>query len=232
MTITASTFQLPQSIPTVRTEQEKRLMKPVNDEMGQKEFLLLFTTQLQNQDPLDPMKNEQFVAQLAQFSQLEATVSMADKMNNVFDAMMGERMLQGASLIGKKVAVPNGPAILKNGAPISGIISIPNGADSIEMNVYNKLGQLVKTETMGRRMPGEVTVRWDGTDRNGQLLPDDSYRIIATVRSQGQLTQVPIATPAVVKSVSFSAEANDLVLEVSNGATINFREVKKIDGDL
>ena len=46
--------------------------------MGQKDFLTLFTTQLKCQDPLDPVKNEAFVAQLAQFSQLEATTSMAD----------------------------------------------------------------------------------------------------------------------------------------------------------
>ncbi len=43
------------------------------DEMSQQAFLTLFTTQLQNQNPLDPVKNEAFVAQLAQFSQLEAT---------------------------------------------------------------------------------------------------------------------------------------------------------------
>ncbi|MBU3709128.1 MAG: hypothetical protein FGM20_08495, partial [Burkholderiaceae bacterium] len=50
------------------------------EEMGQQAFLTLFTTQLQNQDPLDPVKNEAFVAQLAQFSQLEATTKMADSM--------------------------------------------------------------------------------------------------------------------------------------------------------
>ena len=70
--------------------------------MGQKEFLLLFTTQLQNQNPLDPMKNEEFVAQLAQFSQLEATTSMSESLNGLVGSLQKERMLTGASLIGKK----------------------------------------------------------------------------------------------------------------------------------
>ena len=95
MSIDATTFQLPQTIPTVKAYNEEKLTKSVNEEMGQKEFLLLFTTQLQNQNPLDPMENEAFVAQLAQFSQLEATVTMGDKMTELADAMMGERMLQG-----------------------------------------------------------------------------------------------------------------------------------------
>ncbi|MDA0249218.1 MAG: hypothetical protein O2844_08960 [Proteobacteria bacterium] len=232
MSIDATTFQLPQTIPTVKAYNEEKLTKSVNEEMGQKEFLLLFTTQLQNQNPLDPMENEAFVAQLAQFSQLEATVTMGDKMTELADAMMGERMLQGSTLLGKRVAVPNGPAILKGGAPISGIIALPQGADNVELNVYSNAGQLVRTIPYGRQMPGDITVRWDGLNAQGTTMPDGPYRIIATVKSKGEVTQVPISTPDTVKSVTFSAEANDLVLEVSSGGTVNFSQVKRIDAAL
>ena len=232
MSIDATTFQLPQTIPTVKAYNEEKLTKSVNEEMGQKEFLLLFTTQLQNQNPLDPMENEAFVAQLAQFSQLEATVTMGDKMTELADAMMGERMLQGSTLLGKRVAVPNGPAILKGGAPISGIIALPQGADNVELNIYSNAGQLVRTIPYGRQMPGDITVRWDGMNAQGTTMPDGPYRIIATVKSKGEVTQVPISTPDTVKSVTFSAEANDLVLEVSSGGTVNFSQVKRIDAAL
>jgi len=70
--------------------------------MGQQDFLKLFTTQLQNQNPLDPTKNEAFVAQLAQFSQLEATTNMATQLTSFVSSQSGDRMLAGASLIGKK----------------------------------------------------------------------------------------------------------------------------------
>ena len=232
MSIDATTFQLPQTIPTVKAYNEEKLTKSVNEEMGQKEFLLLFTTQLQNQNPLDPMENEAFVAQLAQFSQLEATVTMGDKMTELADSMMGERMLQGSSLLGKRVAVPDGPAILQGGAPISGIISVPNGADNVELNVYSNAGQLVRTIPYGRQMPGDVTVRWDGLNAQGAPMPDGPYRVTATVKSQGEVTLVPISTPDTVKSVTFSAEANDLILEVSSGGSIPFGQVKRIDAAL
>ena len=98
--------------------------------MGQTEFLKLFTTQLQNQNPLDPVKNEAFVAQLAQFSQLEATTNMSTSLNNMVSSMSGERMLSGAALIGKKVAVPDAPAILKNGQPVESTMNLANGADA------------------------------------------------------------------------------------------------------
>lgn len=228
MTINASTSASTPYIKTAADLRAEKLNNPINDQMGQREFLLLFTTQLQNQNPLDPMANEAFVAQLAQFSQLEATTTMGEKLSTLVDSLKGDRMLQGAALLGKKVAVPNGPAYLEQGAPISGVISIPNGADAVELNVYGKDGNLVKTEQYGRRMPGQVTVRWDGTDARGQKMPDGQYYVVATVRSLGNVTQVPISTPDVVKGVTYSPEANDLMLEVASGATVPLSQVFQI----
>lgn len=225
MTIAATTQSYIKTTADLRAE---KLNNPINDQMGQREFLLLFTTQLQNQNPLDPMQNEAFVAQLAQFSQLEATTTMGQNLSTLVDSLKGDRMLQGASLLGKKVAVPNGPAYLEQGAPISGVISIPNGADKVELNVYTMNGQLVKTEQMGRRMPGEVTVRWDGTNAQGDKMPDGQYRVVATVNSFGAITQVPISTPDIVRGVTYSPEANDLMLEVASGLTVPLRQVTQI----
>ena len=231
MSIQASTYTPPASLPTLTEAKKTDYSKVQNEQMGEREFLKLFTTQLQNQNPLDPMENEAFVAQLAQFSQLEATTTMSEKMTNLVDSLKGERLLSGAALIGKQVAVPNGPAILKNGAAISGIISVPSGANSVSYAVYDRSGVVVKSQDLGRKPPGDVLVRWDGTNQSGAKAPDGAYRIVATVRSvDGSVTQVPIATPDVVKSVSYSAEANDLVLETINGGTVNFSEVKQING--
>jgi len=75
-------------------------------------------------------------------------------------------------------------------------------------------------------------VRWDGMNSQGTTMPDGPYRVTATVKSQGEVTMVPISTPDTVKSVTFSAEANDLILEVSSGGSIPFSQVKRIDAAL
>ncbi|MEK9812375.1 MAG: flagellar hook capping FlgD N-terminal domain-containing protein [Bordetella sp.] len=230
MAINSSIWQAPSSIPTMEGyKAQQKEAKVGEDQMGEREFLLLFTTQLQNQNPLDPMDNEAFVAQLAQFSQLEATTSMSENINSLVSSMKGERMLQGASLLGKKVAVPEGPAILENGAPISGIVSVPNGAEGVELAIYDRSGAVVKSELLGRQAPGDVLVRWDGTNARGEQMPDGVYQMVATVRSFGEVTKIPISTPDVVKSVSYSAEADDLVLEVASGATVTYGQVKQIN---
>jgi flagellar basal-body rod modification protein FlgD len=240
MTITASDFELPSNIQTLKDYQKAQTApkfyddgEDVNDEMGQQEFLLLFTTQLQNQNPLDPMKNEEFVAQLAQFSQLEATTSMAQSLEGLTGSLQKERMLTGASLIGKKVQAPTGPAMLENGIPISGVLELDKnaGAESVILNVYDKAGQLVRSINYGRQAPGDFTAKWDGKDNSGDKMPDGQYSLVASVRGyDGSNIQAPISTPSTIVSVTYNAAFDDLILEVANGATVNLSQVKRIEG--
>jgi len=97
--------------------------------MGQTEFLTLFTTQLKNQDPLDPVKNEAFVAQLAQFSQLEATTAMRTSMDGLVSTLGNQRFYNAASLIGKTVAVPDGPVTVTDTSVSQGVFNLPAGAN-------------------------------------------------------------------------------------------------------
>ncbi|MGA0797030.1 MAG: flagellar hook assembly protein FlgD [Quisquiliibacterium sp.] len=212
-------------------EQQKTKSTSRNGEdMGKQDFLTLFTAQLKNQDPLDPVKNEAFVAQLAQFSQLEATTRMADSLETMTSSMQGERILTGAALIGRKVAAPDGLAQLVDGANVSGVLSIPEGASDVRLNVYDTQGRSVYTQQLGRQEPGEVVVRWDGNDQTGQRMPAGRYNVLATVDTFGTLTQVPITTPATVKSVSYSTVADGLVLELDDGSTVPLSQVKRVDG--
>ena len=82
---------------------ESQLLKSAEDELDRSAFLKLLTTQLQNQNPLDPMKNEAFVAQLAQFSQLEGITNMSTSLTDVADVIRSDRIMSGANLVGKSV---------------------------------------------------------------------------------------------------------------------------------
>jgi flagellar basal-body rod modification protein FlgD len=202
----------------------------VEKEMGREAFLTLFTTQLQNQNPLDPVKNEAFVAQLAQFSQLEASTRMADSLESMTAAMQGDRLLAGAALIGRKVASPSGMAQLLDSGAISGVISVPDGASSVRLDVYDARGRAVYTQQLGRQEPGEIIVRWDGADQTGQRQAPGLYTVNATVDTFGTLNKVPITTPATVRSVSYSSMADGLVLELDDGSTVPLSQVKRVDG--
>ena len=225
-----STYTLPSNIKTTtqyKKEQEDAILNGNGGEMGQTAFLTLFTTQLQNQNPLDPMENEAFVAQLAQFSQLEATTKMADSLKTLVSSMAGDRMSSAASLIGKSVAVSDGKAI-KSGEPVEGTVALANDVDGVTLKVYSSAGALVRTGQVGAQKKGDFPFTWDGNDSEGNALPDGIYRIEAQATRFGTPTRVPVTTMANVRSVRTDALTGDMKVELDDGSLVSLSEVKRI----
>ncbi len=207
----------------------KNAAKPTNEQMGKTEFLTLFTTQLQNQNPLDPVNNEAFVAQLAQFSQLEASTNMSASLETMAKSMKSDRFMNGANLIGKQVTAPMGNARYEKGSTISGLVSIPSGADSVSLDVMDAQGKKIYSQTLGRQMPGDLKLSWNGATNAGEPAPSGVYKIVATVNSMGKITQTPISTPMTVKSVTYSPADDDLIVELEGGATVPLSQISRID---
>ena len=226
---TASLSSMPSNILTTAQYKAQKDATPQKTTMGQSEFLTLFTTQLKNQDPTDPVKNEAFVAQLAQFSQLEASVAMKNSMENLVASMSNDRMLGAASLIGKSVSIPDGPVTVTDTTVSQGVINLPTGADGIRVQVFNDKGALVRNMIMGPQPVGDTTLAWDGMTDSGAAAPNGTYRYVATVNRNGSITTPTVNTLATVRSVS-SAGTTDgtLLLEVDGGKSISLADVKRV----
>ncbi len=196
--------------------------------MGQKDFLTLFTTQLKCQDPLDPVKNEAFVAQLAQFSQLEATTGMSETLKAYVDSMAGERMMSSTSMIGKTVAVPDAPAIMTaDGQPAQGFVSLPTGAEGVKLEVFNDKGQLVANQIMGPQNIGDMSWVWNGVSDAGSTVPPGNYSFKATVISQGKTLKPSVHVLSTVTGVNQQADKT-ILLEVAGGRSVKLTDVQRI----
>ena len=211
-----------------RTADAKAASSKISDTMGKSEFLTLFTTQLKNQNPLDPVKNEAFVAQLAQFSQLEATTSMQNSMTDLVSALKGDRMMTGASLIGRQVAVPDVPAMLSAGQPVTGIINLPNGADSVKIDFLDESGKVLRSDTLGTQKPGLASFTWDGKDAAGITMPDGKYFMAATAVLAGQTSKLPVNTMTTVQSVSSDPTTQELMLQVAGGGNAPISSIVRV----
>ncbi len=195
--------------------------------MGENDFLKLFTTQLQNQDPTDPVKNEAFVAQLAQFSQLQATTTMSDTLKSYVASMAGQQMLNSASMIGKPVLVPGAPGVWNGSAPISGSFTLPQGADSVVLQVIDNNGNVVAANTYGPQATGTVPFAWAGTDGSGNAVPAGNYTFTANVINKGVTTTVPVSISSTVTSVSQAADKT-ISLNVAGGKSIKLTDLTQI----
>ena len=200
-----------------------------NEEMGQQEFLTLFTAQLQNQNPLDPVKNEAFVAQLAQFSQLEALTGMQSTLDNFVNSMSSERMLGSASLIGKKVAVENTSFDYSGQTESKGVISLPEGASGVGVQVINASnGQVVRNLIFGPQTPGDFTFTWDGFDDGEALAADGPYRFVASAVVNDSTQDLPVSTVATIRAILRNAQDNSIQVEVDGGTTLALDDVLRI----
>ena len=225
----ASLSSMPSGIKTTTQYKEEKALTPQNTSMGQTEFLTLFTTQLKNQDPTDPVKNEAFVAQLAQFSQLEASVAMKTSMESLVSSMSNDRMLGAASLIGKSVSIPDGPVTVTDTIVSQGTINVPTGADGIRVQIFNDQGQLVRTQIMGAQPVGDVTLEWDGITDAGAAAPNGIYRYVASVNRAGNITTPTVNTLATVRSVTSAGTVDGtLMLGVDGGKSISLANVKRV----
>ena len=201
------------------------------DALGRDAFLKLLTTQLTNQNPLDPMDNEAFVAQLAQFSSVEGIKGMQASLEQMVFGMRQDQMLTGANLVGKSVAIAGGRFVGGKGMTSSASIDLPQGAQSVIVSVNDlDSGELVYRETSGAQLPGSFEFNWRGTDTEGEAVPMGNYVMTASVVRSGKLEPATVTTMNRVRTVSWDPEAQEISLEVDSGEFITLAEVKQIGG--
>ena len=227
----ASTSATANLASIVRTADAKNAAQPKgSDVMGKSDFLKLFTTQLKNQDPTDPVKNEAFVAQMAQFSQLEATTNMSTALTQMAASMQGDRMMNGAGLIGRTVTAAGLPASLSGGLPVSGTVTLPNGASGVQLDIFDAAGKPVRSMVAGSQQPGTPGFTWDGRDNSGNTLPDGLYSVVATATVSGARNTAPVNMTGIVQGISTDATTKDLVIEVKGGQTVPLSSVSSFGG--
>ena len=166
------------------------------------------------------MKNEAFVAQLAQFSQLEATTNMATALTQMSSTMQGDRMMSAAGLIGRSVTAPGLPALLQDGQAVTGTISLPTNASAVQIDIYDASGSLVRGLVAGAQSAGTRAFSWDGLDNDGKALPDGAYSVNAQVTAAGKRSTLPVNMTSIVKSVSNNPITKDLTIIDQSGQTI------------
>lgn len=217
------------SIPGVRTPEElAKQNQPVNsrEELGKSAFLELMITQIRNQDPLDPTKNEDFVAQLAQFSSVEGIQNMNESMENMAAAFRTSLALNASSMVGRSVMVPTDTVLMDGENGIIGAINVTEDAGKLLVDVTNASGSVVRTIDMGARKAGTVRFGWDGTGANGQPLPEGLYKLQAYSKNGSATKAFTVETPDRVVSVSIKPEG--ATANLASGESIAVAQIKEI----
>lgn len=134
--------------------------------MGKDAFLKLLVTQLENQDPLNPTDNTEFVAQLAQFSSLEGIQNLNTSLGDMKGSMNALQEFGSASLIGKN-AKAESSSFVYGGAPRKLGFSLGSDASSATLIIREPSGKAVKEIDLGQLKAGYNEAEWNGTNTGG-----------------------------------------------------------------
>lgn len=140
------------------------------------QFLTLLTTQLMNQDPLDPMDSSEFTNQLVQFSQVEQSINTNQKLDDMLALQLGSLSTVALGYVGMDVTYTSTEMNWNGTKPVDINYALEKNAAVLKINIYNESGTLVRSMDAPKAAGGQK-VQWDGKDNNGNIMPEGTYNI-------------------------------------------------------
>lgn len=177
---------------------------PKASTMGKEDFLNLLVTQLQHQDPLNPMDSTGFTAQLAQFSSLEELQNINETLGSVGNSQTILTNSQAVDYIGKRIQAVGDQLELTSGQPVSIEFNLNQDAAGVYVRIYNQVGEYVQDLEPGPLTAGLQSVSWDGMDHQNQQAPDGTYRYeVMAMDADGNTMSVTSFTSGTVSGVYY-----------------------------
>lgn len=196
-------------------------------ELGQDEFLKLMMAQLKHQDPMQPLENGEFIAQMAQFSSVAGIEGMQESLDKLSLAYGSSQTLQASQLVGSDVMIESSAATLDESNAITGQFDLDASAGKITMNVYDDVGLLVGTQELGQHAAGRHSFRWDGETKDGNTAPPGRYTIQLLTTYGDEVSEVAPLMTRNIQSVEFGSDGN-AVLNTRDGETLSLADIRRI----
>lgn len=193
-------------------KQEEEKKEANGKDLGKDEFLQLLVAQLEHQDPTNPQENGEFIAELAQFSQLEESQKMTESLEEFSSAFQSTQHLQATSLVGRPVHVESEESLLNEDGAISVVADMESAASQVTLSVFNEDGEEVDNYDLGQQPAGRNEFVWSGENANEERFPPGMYRFEVKASQGGETTDVP---------TYLSSNVNSVTIEPGGGMTLN-----------
>ncbi|KQT37198.1 MULTISPECIES: flagellar hook assembly protein FlgD [unclassified Methylophilus] len=220
---TVNTNQVSQDI--LDAVNKKNSSKGSNVDEAQDRFMTLLVTQMKNQDPLNPMDNAQVTSQMAQLNTVTGINKLNETMSSLISSVQLGQSYQATSMIGHSVLVSGNNLTHAEAGGYFGV-NVPNGADTVSVNIKDGAGQIVRTLSFGKQEVGVNALSWDGKNNEGVVAPSGNYTYEITAKIGDTTTTSSPLSLAQVQSVSNSTSG--IKLNLSNNTAVAVSDVVEI----
>lgn len=199
-------------------------------QMDMNSFLIMFTKQLEYQDPSNPMESYELAAQLAQFS----TVSELTKANNLLQTqqtyLSSINNAQMIGTIGKDVTGLDDSIQLSNGEISKGSFKIDSPAASVTVKIKDGDGNVVRTMQVGAQDAGTYNIAWDGCNDAGTAMSDGTYHFdVEALDADGNTIEAQETIKGTVSGFRVDSGIPYLILGGSNGVKLPISAVMEVN---
>src|SRR3954465_7589760 len=189
-------------------------------------FLTLLTTQLQNQNPLDPLDTNQFTQQLVQFAGVEQQLRTNDQLASLVSLQQTTQATQALGFVGKTAVVDGATTNLSKSAA-SWTLGVEQNSN-VTVTIANSTGQNVFSGNYAVTAGANQPFSWDGKGNDRTQRPDGKYTLTATaVDASGKPVAVSTQIQGLVNSVALTQSPPLLSI---NGQTYTVSQIKSITG--
>ena len=179
------------------------------------DFLTLLTTQLQNQDPLEPMDSNEFTNQLVQFSQVEQQLATNDLLEDMRALSVLNTTQLGLGFVGMDVEVTGDSFQYSGQGPVDLGYALPAASKDTTISIKNADGETVYSVD-GETSSGIKSFQWDGKNKDGFAVPAGDYTIeVSALNEAGKSLIVPTSVPGRVDGIE-SDDSGEVLLLVGN----------------
>jgi len=198
------------------------------DELGQSEFLKLMLTQIQHQDPINPVDSGEFLSQLAQFGTVNGITELKSSFDLLAATLQSSQALQASTMVGRTVLVPGDVGLLETGAELRGAVEMPSSSADLKVLIHDASGQLVRQLDLGTQPAGTVHFAWDGSSDSGGAVTTGTYRVSAQAFVNGEAVSQATLIEARIESVTLGRAGKDSSLNLRGLGAVQMNEIREI----
>lgn len=183
-----------------------------SDELYKDEFMTLLLTQMQYQDPLNPLDNAEFLSQLSQFSQLEQLYNVNQNIQELVSSQDSVTNSLLTNLLGKTVKIEGNNIQLTDSASLNLSYELMDRAQKVTITIYDAKGNKIKSIEKINQEGGLHEILWDGTDEAGKAVAEGNYTFEVTAYNGEESIWVKPYMEGLVEGISFSEASGPVVL--------------------
>jgi len=195
--------------------------------LDMQDFIQLFITQLQYQDPMNPIENNEMAIQLALFNQVDQLFKINKTLDTLVNMAKSLDLAYISNLVGKKVRVETNVGRVENGEFLGGEFNLDEPVNYLEIVIKDDKGNLVDKIQLSGLKAGNYKIQWDAIDLKGNKVPDGNYLFSIIIPENTNKT----ITPTMIAKVTGAKLGDNTQMVINENYTLDLKDIKELIGE-